>query len=54
MRLIIQQYVVVSNRNILIHQVAPELLAQSFNLDKPRGALVGQVLPDSPTQAADI
>jgi len=38
---------------VLIQEVTPEL-AQSFNLDKPRGALVGQVLPDSPAQAAGI
>jgi serine protease Do len=38
---------------VMIQEVTPEL-AQSFNLDKPRGALVGQVLPDSPAQAAGI
>jgi serine protease Do len=38
---------------VLIQEVTPEL-AQSFNLDKPRGALVGQVLADSPAQAAGI
>ena len=38
---------------VLIQEVTPEL-AQSFNLDKPRGALVGQVLPDSPAQDAGI
>ncbi len=38
---------------VLIQEVTPEL-AQSFNLDKPRGALVGQVLPNSPAQAAGI
>jgi serine protease Do len=38
---------------VMIQEVTPEL-AQSFNLDKPRGALVGQVLPDSPAQAAGV
>jgi len=38
---------------VMIQEVTPEL-AQSFNLDKPRGALVGQVLADSPAQKAGI
>ena len=38
---------------VMIQEVTPEL-AQSFNLDKPRGACVGQVLPNSPAQAAGI
>ena len=38
---------------VLIQEVTPEL-AQSFNLDKPHGALVGQVMADSPAQTAGI
>ncbi|MFO1372566.1 MAG: DegQ family serine endoprotease [Candidatus Competibacteraceae bacterium] len=38
---------------VLIQEVTPEL-AQSFNLDKPHGALVGQVMADSPAQAAGV
>jgi serine protease Do len=38
---------------VLIQEVTPEL-AQSFNLDKPRGALVGQVMADSPAQKAGV
>jgi serine protease Do len=38
---------------VLIQEVTPEL-AQSFNLDKPRGALVGQVMADGPAQKAGV
>ena len=38
---------------VLIQEVTPEL-AQSFGLEKPRGALVGQVLADSPAQQAGV
>ncbi len=38
---------------VMIQEVTPEL-AQSFGLDKPRGALVGQVLADSPAQQAGV
>lgn len=38
---------------VMIQEVTPEL-AQSFGLDKPHGALVGQVLPDSPAQKAGV
>ena len=38
---------------VLIQQVTPDL-AQSFGLDKPRGALVGQVMADGPAQAAGV
>lgn len=38
---------------VLIQEVTPEL-AQSFGLDKPHGALVGQVMADSPAQAGGI
>ncbi|MEE4377457.1 MAG: DegQ family serine endoprotease [Candidatus Competibacteraceae bacterium] len=38
---------------VLIQEVTAEL-AQSFGLDRPQGALVGQVLPDSPAQTAGI
>jgi len=38
---------------VMIQEVTPEL-AQSFGLDKPRGALVGQVLADGPAQKAGI
>lgn len=37
---------------VMIQEVTPEL-AQSFGLDKPRGALIGQVL-DGPAQAAGV
>lgn len=36
---------------VLIQDVTAEL-AESFNMDKPRGALVSQVLPDSPASKA--
>lgn len=38
---------------ILVQEMTPEL-AQSFGLDKPKGALVGQVLPDGPAHEAGI
>ncbi|MBE2295585.1 MAG: DegQ family serine endoprotease [Phycisphaerales bacterium] len=38
---------------VLIQEVTPEL-AQSFGLDKPRGALVGQVMSDGPALAAGV
>ena len=38
---------------VLIQEVTPEL-AQSFGLDKPRGALVGQVMDDGPALAAGV
>lgn len=38
---------------VLIQEVTPEL-AQSFGLDQSRGALVGQVMKDSPAQQAGI
>ena len=38
---------------VMIQEVTPEL-AQSFGLDKPRGALIGQVMADGPAQAAGI
>ena len=38
---------------VLIQEVSGEL-AQSFGLDRPRGALVGQVLEDSPAAKAGI
>lgn len=38
---------------VLIQEVTRDL-ARSFGLDKPRGALVGQVLEDSPAQKAGI
>ena len=38
---------------VMIQEVTPDL-AQSFNLDKPRGALVGQVLPNSPAAVAGV
>lgn len=38
---------------VLIQEVTPEL-AQSFGLDKPRGALVGQVMNDGPALAAGV
>ena len=38
---------------VLIQEVTPEL-AQSFGLDKPRGALVGQVMAEGPAQGAGV
>ncbi len=38
---------------VLIQEVTPEL-AQSFGLDKPHGALVGQVMADGPAQKAGV
>ncbi|KAB2923652.1 MAG: DegQ family serine endoprotease [Candidatus Contendobacter sp.] len=38
---------------VMIQEVTPEL-AQSFGLDKPRGALVGQVLADGPARKAGV
>ena len=38
---------------VMIQQVTPEL-AQQFNLDRPIGALVGEVAEDSPAQKAGI
>ncbi|MBL8250387.1 MAG: DegQ family serine endoprotease [Candidatus Competibacter sp.] len=38
---------------VLIQEVTPEL-AQSFGLDKPRGALIGQVIADGPAQKAEL
>jgi serine protease Do len=38
---------------VMIQEVTSEL-AESFGLDKPKGALVGQVLVDSPAQAAGL
>ena len=38
---------------VLIQEVTPEL-AQSFGLDRPRGALVGQVLDNGPAQKAGV
>ncbi len=38
---------------VLIQEVTPEL-AQSFNLDRPRGALVGQVLDNGPARKAGV
>ena len=38
---------------VLIQEVTPDL-AQSFGLEKPRGALVGQVLADSPAQQSGV
>ncbi|MBK8973775.1 MAG: DegQ family serine endoprotease [Hahellaceae bacterium] len=38
---------------VLIQEVSKEL-AESFQLDKPRGALVAQILPDSPAQDSDL
>lgn len=37
----------------MIQEVTPEL-AQSFGLDKPRGALVGQIMADGPAQNAEL
>jgi len=38
---------------VMIQEVTPEL-AQSFNLDKPHGALVGQVMAEGPAQKAGV
>ncbi len=38
---------------VMIQDVTREL-AESFNIDQPRGALVSQVLPDSPARAAGV
>ncbi|MER2528669.1 MAG: DegQ family serine endoprotease [Candidatus Competibacter denitrificans] len=38
---------------VLIQEMTPEL-AQSFGLDKPRGALIGQVMAEGPAQGAGI
>lgn len=38
---------------VLIQEVTPEL-AQSFGLERPHGALVGQVIPDSPALKAGV
>ncbi|TCO82413.1 serine protease Do [Plasticicumulans lactativorans] len=38
---------------VLIQEVTPDL-ARSFGLDRPRGALVGQVLPDGPAAKAGL
>ena len=38
---------------VLIQDVTREL-AESFNMDKPHGALVAKVLTDSPAQAAGV
>lgn len=38
---------------VMIQQVTAEL-AESFNLDRPIGALVGQVIPDSPAEKAGL
>jgi serine protease Do len=38
---------------VMIQEVTSEL-AESFGLDKPKGALVGQVLVDSPAEAAGL
>ncbi|MCC7220726.1 MAG: DegQ family serine endoprotease [Candidatus Contendobacter sp.] len=38
---------------VMIQEVTPEL-AQSFNLDKPHGALVGQVMSEGPAQKAGV
>jgi len=38
---------------VLIQEVTPEL-AQSFGLDKPHGALVGQVMAEGPAQEAGV
>lgn len=38
---------------VLIQDVNREL-AESFNMDKPKGALVAKVIPDSPAAAADL
>jgi serine protease Do len=38
---------------VMIQQVTPEL-AKNFGLERPIGALVGEVAPDSPAAAADI
>lgn len=38
---------------VMIQQVTPDL-AENFNLDRPIGALVGQVVPDSPAEKAGL
>lgn len=38
---------------VLIQDVTREL-AESFGMDKPRGALVAKVVPDSPAEASDL
>ena len=38
---------------VMIQEVTPEL-ARSFNLDKPHGALVGQVMAEGPAQKAGV
>jgi len=38
---------------VMIQQVTPEL-AENFGLDRPIGALVGQVMPDSPAEKAGL
>lgn len=38
---------------VLIQEVTSDL-ATSFGLDKPRGALIGQIMTDSPAQKADL
>lgn len=38
---------------VMIQQVTAEL-AENFNLDRPIGALVGQVIPDSPAEKAGL
>ena len=38
---------------MLIQEMTPEL-AQSFGLDKPRGALIGQVMAEGPAQGAGV
>lgn len=38
---------------VLIQEVTPEL-AQSFGLERPHGALVGQIIPDSPALKAGV
>ena len=38
---------------VLIQEMTPEL-AQSFGLDKPRGALIGQVMAEGPAQGAGV
>lgn len=38
---------------VMIQQVTPEL-AQSFGLERPIGALIGQVVPDSPAEKAGL
>jgi serine protease Do len=38
---------------VMIQQVTPDL-AENFNLDRPIGALIGQVVPDSPADKAGL